>query len=72
MSIINQENAGTGKMAQHFRAFIVFLRTQFAFSAEPKPSGTSVPGFLIPFQGLNGHQAHVKHMHIGKTLAHIK
>lgn len=72
MSIINQENAGAGKMAQLLRALIVFQRTQFAFSAEPKPSGTSVPGFLIPSQGLNGLQTHGGHMHVGKILAHIK
>lgn len=72
MSIINKENAGAGKMAQHLRALIVFQRTQFAFSTEPKPSGTSVLGFLIPSQDLNGHQAHGGHMHVGKTLAHTK
>ena len=72
MSIINYENAGFGKMAQHLRALIVFQRTQFAFSTEPQPSGTSVLGFLIPSQGLRGHQAHGGYMHVGKTLAHTK
>ena len=72
MPIINEENARAGKMAQHLRAFIVFLRTQFAFSAEPKPSGTSVLRFLILSQGLSGYQAHGGHVHVGKTLAHIK
>lgn len=71
MSIINQENAGAGN-GTTLTSLIVFQRTQFAFLAEPKPSGTSVPGFLILSQGLNGHQAHGGHMHVGKILAHIK
>lgn len=71
MPIINQENAGTGKMSA-LKSVYCFPENTVCILGWVNPSGTSVPGFLIPSRGLKGHQAHGGHMHVGKTLAHIK
>lgn len=57
-------------MAQHLGSQLVLKRTQAQFLAPTRqPSVTPASSVLMPFSGLDGHQAHIWYtdIHVGKT-----